>query len=240
MMEFELDPLDINLAKCQMSLIKKLPGKISIIIENDAWDWHNFEESFDLNDPTRQIGRVRIAGETDEKGAKLLVLTMWAKGEENHPVVYTIVKDIPRIVEFVKGKGFLKTIKTFVLGYNEIKEHGLEKWIRDMVSELWEKVEWDVPEEGDFKMVYVKIKNPDRSMSVTDWMLRIDQPPEGVEGRERIRCVTLVGYKLPSPYICEKLIEAGTKREILDYLDGEKVIKRILELIPIFDKSLSC
>lgn len=39
----------------------------------------------------------------------------------------------------------------------------LQKSVPISVSELWEKVEWDVPEEGEFKMVYAEFKNPDRS-----------------------------------------------------------------------------
>lgn len=115
----------------------------------------------------------------------------------------------------------------------------VEGCVRGMISELWEKVKAEVPEEGDFKMVYVRMSNPDRSIVITDFLLRIDQPPVGIEGREKTRCLTFVGYKLPSPYICDKLIEVGTKQEILDYLGSEKCINRLLEMIPIFEDCLS-
>lgn len=114
----------------------------------------------------------------------------------------------------------------------------MDKYIHQLIEGLIKKVENDVPEEGDFTIVYETFKNPDKNLYATDYMLKVVQPPEGIEGRDKDRVLEFVAYKLPSPIISSKIIEVGTKDVILNKLKDEKLFDRLKELTVILSDSL--
>lgn len=110
---------------------------------------------------------------------------------------------------------------------NEVKN--MDELIKKMVDDLLARAEREVPEYGDFKIVYEEFKNPDKSMIATDFMLKITKPPKEIEGHEKQRYLELVAYNVPSPYIAEKIIGHGTKEDILNKLKEEDLCKVIKE-----------
>ena len=119
---------------------------------------------------------------------------------------------------------------------NEVKN--MDELIKKMVADLLARAEREVPEYGDFKIVYEQFKNPDKSMVATDFMLKITKPPKNIEGHEKKRYLELVAYNLPSPYIAEKVIGHGTKEEILAQLKDEGLNAKIKEKLIQLSKDL--
>ena len=110
--------------------------------------------------------------------------------------------------------------------------------VQNMISELREKTEKSVPEVGEFKIVYTEFHNPDPKLEVTDFILKVTKPPKSVTGHERRRYLEFVAYNVPSPYICEKVIAAGEKHEILAALDDANLPQRLIDLIPQMERDL--
>lgn len=114
----------------------------------------------------------------------------------------------------------------------------MEEHIRKMIADLRRKVVTDVPECGEFPVVYESVENPDRRMCLTDIMLKVTKPPKELEGTERERYLELVGYRLPSPYISETVVGFGSKEDILKRLDEEALVEKIMERLPHLEKDL--
>ena len=119
---------------------------------------------------------------------------------------------------------------------NEVKN--MDELIKKMVADLLARAEREVPEYGDFKIVYEEFKNPDKSLLATDFMLKITKPPKNVEGHEKKRYLELVAYNLPSPYIAEKVLKYGTKEEILAKLKEDGLTEVIKEKLIRLSKDL--
>lgn len=115
----------------------------------------------------------------------------------------------------------------------------MEELIRKMIRDLLEQIDEKVPEVGQFKIVYSDFKNPDKGMCVTDWMLKITQPPKSVDPTETERYLELVAYNLPSPYIAESVVGFGNKKDILKKLnDEDALIEVILNKMPKLARDL--
>ena len=115
----------------------------------------------------------------------------------------------------------------------------MEELIRKMIHDLLEQIDEKVPEAGQFKIVYSAFKNPDKSMRVTDWMLKITQPPKTIDPSETKRYLELVAYNLPSPYIGESVMGHGTNRDIKKcLLDEDSLVEKIKNKMPQLARDL--
>ena len=110
---------------------------------------------------------------------------------------------------------------------SEVKS--MDELIKKMVADLLARAEREVPEYGDFKIVYEQFKNPDKGLFATDFMLKITKPPKNIEGHEKKRYLELVAYNLPSPYVAEKVIGHGGKEDILAKLKEPDLCEKIKE-----------
>ena len=119
---------------------------------------------------------------------------------------------------------------------SEVKN--MDELIKKMVADLLTRAEREVPEYGDFKIVYEQFKNPDKDLTATDFMLKITKPPKTIEGHEKKRYLELVAYNLPSPYIAEKVIGHGNKEEILAKLKEDGLCEKIKEKLIQLSKEL--
>lgn len=114
----------------------------------------------------------------------------------------------------------------------------LEESVKKMIRDLRERVANEVPDEGEFKIVYEQFPNPDKGLNVTDIMLKITKPPKNIVGHERKRYLELVLYRLPSPYICESVVGHGSKADIIAKLYDDNLSQIILEKIPKMARDL--
>lgn len=113
------------------------------------------------------------------------------------------------------------------------KYFGLEDLIRQMIRDLRKQVKEKVPDVGQFNIVYASFKNPDKGMIVTDWMLKVTQPPKSIDESEKKRYLELVAYNLPSPFIAEKVMTSGSKQDIIRILlDEDLLVSSIMEKMP--------
>lgn len=115
----------------------------------------------------------------------------------------------------------------------------MEELIRKMIHDLLEQIDEKVPEAGQFKIVYSEFKNPDKGMRVTDWMLKITQPPKTIDPTETERYLELVAYNLPSPYIAESVMGFGSTRDIKKCLsDEDRLVEKIKDKMPNLARDL--
>lgn len=115
----------------------------------------------------------------------------------------------------------------------------MEEKIRKMIRDLRRQTEEIVPEVGRFGIVYSQFPNNDKGVIVTDWMLKVTQPPTNVDPSEKKRYLELVAYNLPSPYIAEKVLAHGEKQAILSaLLDEDGLVAKIKEKMPQLARDL--
>ena len=105
----------------------------------------------------------------------------------------------------------------------------MDEQIKIMVENILKRAEREVPEYGEFKNVFEEFQNPDKTLSVTDFKLRITKPPKTIEGHETMRLLELAAYNFPSPYVAERVLCVGTKEEILKELKNPDLCKKIKE-----------
>lgn len=103
----------------------------------------------------------------------------------------------------------------------------LDNGIKHIIQELGNRAEREVPPYGDFAPVYEQFANPDKTLCVSDFMLKIVKPPSSIEGHERIRNLALVAYKLPSAYKAEMIISTGNQKEILQTLKSPDLLDKV-------------
>ena len=107
----------------------------------------------------------------------------------------------------------------------------MEELVKKMVCDLRKRVANEVPDEGEFKIIYEEFPNTDKRLDITDIMLKITKPPKCIEGHARKRYLELVLYKLPSPYICESIVGRGSKADIIAKLDDANLPQLLIEKI---------
>lgn len=112
-----------------------------------------------------------------------------------------------------------------------MSKYDMVESVQKMVRDLRTRAANEVPDEGEFKIVYEEFPNTDKGLDITDIMLKITKPPKGIEGHERKRYLELVLYKLPSPYICESVVGHGSKADIMAKLYDDNLPQLIIEKI---------
>ena len=114
----------------------------------------------------------------------------------------------------------------------------LQEIIQQLVFDLRERVSTEVPERGDFHVIYVEheLTAPDRTLSY--FMLRVDPMPAGMQHDDVTRCLTAVGYHPSLPYQSKRTVQYGTKQEIIDLLEDENTVLQIQNLIPKLEDDL--
>ena len=112
-----------------------------------------------------------------------------------------------------------------------MSNNDMEELVKKMIRDLRERVANEVPDEGEFKIIYEEFPNTDKGLDITDVMLKITKPPKCIEGHECKRYLELVLYKVPSPYICESIIGHGSKADIVATLYDDHLPHLLIEKI---------
>lgn len=112
----------------------------------------------------------------------------------------------------------------------------MHQLVVDAIANLRKEAKIHVPEKGDFKTIYAEFENPEKTINLSS--LRLKVSPVGLEGREEIRYLELVAFKINCPYMAERVVFRGTKQEILDKLDSEDLPTELLRLIPKLEEDL--
>ena len=122
---------------------------------------------------------------------------------------------------------------------NEVKS--MKQQVETMVKALSEKAKDSraLPTYGEFSPLYTEFKNPDPNLCATDFLLKIVKPHNSIQGHETLRNLELVAYKLPSPYVAERLLACGTTEEILKALENPEILAKIETSLVSLSKSLS-
>ena len=110
--------------------------------------------------------------------------------------------------------------------------------IRQLVSDLLERMKTDMPETGDFQTIYVELEPtaPDRAFSC--FMLRVDPLPAGMQDSDSERCLSAVAYHPSLPYQSKRTLQYATKQTILELLAGDTIVPQIQNLIPKLEDDL--
>ena len=122
---------------------------------------------------------------------------------------------------------------------NEVKS--MKQQVETMVKALSEKAKDSraLPTYGEFSPLYTEFKNQDPNLCATDFLLKIVKPHNTIQGHETLRNLELVAYKLPSPYVAERLLACGTTEEILKALENPEILAKIETSLVSLSKSLS-
>ena len=119
---------------------------------------------------------------------------------------------------------------------NEVKN--MDELIKKMVADLLARAEREVPEYGEFRVVWEEFKNPDNSLEATDFLLKITKPPKEIPGTEKDRYLEVAALKRGTPYGAESVIGYGTKEDILAKLKEDGLAETIKDTLIRLSKGL--
>ena len=113
--EFKIDPLDINIAKIQFNLQKRLPAEIS-----EADNYSTIIEKYVSKDPTLNIKSIEIkCNKSDVKNSNTLEIIILNKNKNEYKCI--IAKgDKKNINSIIKEKDFFRLCKTIALYVNNL------------------------------------------------------------------------------------------------------------------------
>lgn len=119
---------------------------------------------------------------------------------------------------------------------SEVKN--MDELIKKMITDLLARAEREVPEYGEFRVVWEEFKNPDKSLDATDFLLKITKPPKEIAGTEKERYLEVAALKRGTPYGAESVIGFGTKEDILNKLKEDGLANKIKEKLISLSKGL--
>ena len=110
-LSFEVDPLDINIAKVQFNLIKTFSSdNLELPVS----------EKFENNDPTLKISEVNVCCNEDKSAENNLILDAEVIDKTEKKYVYTLkTGNKSDIAAYLDNKEFLFAIKELVLTINK-------------------------------------------------------------------------------------------------------------------------
>lgn len=102
----------------------------------------------------------------------------------------------------------------------------LDENIKMIVKKLKNR-DREIPEYGDFRPVREEFLNPDKKLSVTNFVLEINKPSKNIDGHEKLRNLTAQAYNLPHPYKSQILLATGSKNDIFNALNDEEFLEKL-------------
>ena len=114
------------------------------------------------------------------------------------------------------------------MGINDGAEK-LEVSIKEALSKIKEKASDKryLPDYGSFSPISEEFKRPSDEFYASDFMIKIFQPPVGVEGRDKKRALELSVYKDSAPYKATRLLVSGSNEDIIKKLNEGELQKEI-------------
>lgn len=114
----------------------------------------------------------------------------------------------------------------------------MDELIKKMITDLLNRAEREVPEYGEFKVVWEEFKNPDKNLNATDFLIKITKPPKELKGTEKERYLEVAALRRGTPYGAESVIGFGTKEDILNKLKEENLCDLVKEKLIALAKDL--
>ena len=112
----------------------------------------------------------------------------------------------------------------------------MEELIKKMIASLRKQVLANVPEAGEFPMVYEREENPDKTVALSHLILKVTAVD--LKGDEDKRLLELAVLNYPCPYGAEMAVCYGTTKEILVKLDEDELVERLLKLVHRLERDL--
>lgn len=113
-----------------------------------------------------------------------------------------------------------------------LRENINERLIRQMIATMRQRVQEEVPDEGDFDIIFEMIENTDDFLDgITEIELRVKSIPMHLEDSDTMRML-LVGVYNGGPYMCDNCLAYGDKQKILATLDDPTLPQNILSRLP--------
>lgn len=116
----------------------------------------------------------------------------------------------------------------------------MDELIKKMIKDISENAEGKIPEYSiyDFPPVKSSFENPDKTLCAKGFILKIYQPPKGVENRETLRAMDIIAYKDGSEYVTQRMLACGSADEIIKKLKDQNLVSEIKEAIYTLSEKL--
>lgn len=116
----------------------------------------------------------------------------------------------------------------------------MEELIKKMIKDISQNSEGKIPEYSiyDFPPIKSSFENPDKTLCAKGFILKIYQPPKGVENRETLRAMDLIAYKEGSEYVAQRMLACGSADEIIKKLKDQNLVSEIKEAIYTLSEKL--
>ena len=228
--KFSVNPLDINLAKMQHSLLENFRREISAQTEG-----YTSKECFESKNPELHIKDVIIEciqskNHSWEYSLWLTVTDRDGYRLEEHRLTRG---DRLQIEAYLNSTTFMTDCKGNVLYDNYIFKtfKSFNDYVDDLIQRIKKRVEMEVPDTGDFMPVLELFTNPEAETrdEVGKFGLRVYKMPKDVVADPSKRYVEAAAYDPSGCYKSNMIVASGTKSEIIEKMMADGFSQKLSE-----------
>lgn len=228
--KFSVNPLDVNLAKMQFSLLEKFRREVSSQTEG-----YSAKECYESKSPVLHVKEVILEclQSRNYSWEYSLWLTVTENGGERQEE-YRLMKGSAQQMEaYLDSPAFMTVCKGYVLYFDYIFKTftSFQDYVDDVIQRVIKRVEAEVPDTGDFMPVIEFFTNPSSKTrdDVGRYGLRVYKMRKDIVPDPSKRYVEAAAYDPSGCYKADFVVASGTKDEILAKMVTEEFSMKLCD-----------
>ena len=236
---FEVNPLDVNLAKMQHALLERVPKELYLNKQANS-----VEEKYESHSPQLEVSTIMVdCSRSGNDTSYNLWLTVYDKEHRRiHEQRLASGSDL-QINTYLESSDFVPTCKGYVLYYDYEYKHiqSFEDYVQQLILRTLRRAEKEVPEQGDFPAVRETFTNVDVSTrsDASRYGLEVYKMPDDVQPDRTMRYVEAIAYEPSGQYRADMIVASGSIQTILETMQSDpflgKVVSALRRLTDSFD-----
>lgn len=225
---FDVNPLDVNLAKMQQSLLEGFRREVS-----SQTTGYSARECYTLQDPVLHIKDVVI--ECIQSKRYSFEYSLWVtvtdieqcRKEDKR----LVLGNMDQINNYLDSPTFLSDCKGVVLYYDYVFKNfkSFQDYVEDVVWRVVDRVETEVPDVGNFDPVFEFFTNPSLKTKddVGKYGLRVYKMRKDIVPDPSKRYVEAAAYDPSGSYKADMVVASGTKSEVLETMRKDEFLEKL-------------
>ena len=228
---FEVNPLDVNLAKMQHALFERVPKEL--FLNKQA---NSVEEKYESHSPQLEVSTIMVDCSCSGNDTSYnLWLTVYDKEHRRiHEQRLASGSDL-QIKTYLESSDFVPTCKGYVLYYDYEYKHiqSFEDYVLQLILRTLRRSEKEVPDDGDFPAVCETFTNVDVSTrsDASRYGLEIYKMPDDVQPDRTKRYLEAIAYEPSGQYRADMIVASGTIQTILETMQSESFLEKVVSVL---------
>ena len=228
---FEVNPLDVNLAKMQHALLERVPKELFLNKQTNS-----VEEKYESHSPQIEVSTIMVdCLRSGNDTSYSLWLTVYDKERRRkHEQRLASGSDL-QIKTYLESSDFVPTCKGYVLYYDYEYKHiqSFEDYVLQLILRTLRRAEKEVPDDGDFPAVRETFTNTDVSTrsDASRYGLEIYKMSDDVQPDRTKRYVEAIAYEPSGQYRADMIVASGTIQTIRETMQSETFLSKVVSVL---------